>query len=802
MSTETRKLHSIAARPAVVGPWRTLPLALIGLLGLWSMMGSGQVQPTPEQPVSSVQTDGRIIERIEFRGLISMDPIYLQGVAGIKAGAIWDRAAITEACRRLAATRKFEGTPYAEPREEGGNLILVFVVNERPFVTSIDFVGNQAFKTGDLLREIDLEVGSPISVFLTRQGRQQIEQKYREAGYAYVSVELDDAILRDEHRVLFRISEGPRVQVREIRFEGNTAFGDIRLQSQIETATWIWLFRTGAYDPETVERDAAAIKAFYVARGFLNARVGHRIDFEVDDETHLILTFQIEEGLQHIIETVEYAGNTVFDDSVLESMMQSTIGSIVDADILKADHDRLLMEYGRLGYLYVHVSLSHVFSETDGYIHLTVRIDEGDQYRVGRIQVRGNRHTRDNVIRRELRFFPEDLYDTEAVRKAEQRLVETRLFNEAHITPEGKTPGVREALVTVEEADTTMILFGIGVTSNSGVVGSISIEQRNFDIFDWPRTSKEFFSFRSFRGRGQTMRLSLEPGTELTRGRLEFREPYLFDREIGLGLGVYVFERGRQEYDERRIGFTTSFDKRWREGPLEGWAGEIAFRFENVNITGADPFTSREILEDEGDNWLTSVKGSIVHDRTDSFWLPSEGDRLKLSVEQVGALGGDHTFTKAMGTYDHYWTVKTDTFGRKHVLQLGATLGQIFGDAPVFEKFFAGGIGSIRGYEFRGISPRDGFRDDRVGGDFMLLANAQYSFPLVGKTMRGVTFLDMGTVEEEFGLRSWRASVGIGARIYVKYFGPIPLSFDFAFPIASEDVDDEQVFNFSFGTTF
>ena len=468
--------------------------------------------------------------------------------------------------------------------------------------------------------------------------------------------------------------------------------------------SWIWLFRTGAYDPETAERDAAAIKAFYVARGFLNARVGHRIDFEVDDETHLILTFQIEEGLQHIIESVEYTGNTVFDDSVLESMMQSTIGSIVDTDILKIDHDRLLMEYGRLGYLYVNVSLSHVFSEEDGYVHLTVRIDEGDQYRVGRIQVRGNRHTRDNVIRRELRFFPEDLYDTEAVRKAEQRLVETRLFNEAHIIPGGKTPGVREALVTVEEADTTTILFGVGVTSNSGVVGSISIEQRNFDIFDWPRTSKEFFSFRSFRGRGQTMRLSLEPGTELTRARLEFREPYLFDREIGLGLGIYVFERGRQEYDERRIGFTTSFDKRWREGPLEGWAGEIALRFESVNITGADSFTSREILEDEGNNWLTSVKGSLVHDRTDSFWLPTQGDRLKLSVEQVGALGGDHTFTKAIGTYDHYWTVKTDTFGRKHVVQLGTTLGQIFGDAPVFEKFHAGGIGSIRGFEFRGIT--------------------------------------------------------------------------------------------------
>ncbi|MCG8405106.1 MAG: outer membrane protein assembly factor BamA [Phycisphaerales bacterium] len=776
---------------------RTVLIGFVGILAVASMMGLLQ-----DSRVTPADAEGRVIDGIEFDGLMTVDPVYLQGVAGIKPGQAWNREEIAAACRRLAATQKFEGTPFAEPREVNGQLVLLFVVQERPFVTAIEFIGNEKFDAGDLLAEIELEVGSPISEFLISQAEEQIELKYKEEGYAYASVEVDREILRDDRRALFRVSEGPRVRVKEIVFEGNTAFSDLRLKSLIETATYIWLFRTGSFDPETADRDAAAIKSFYIARGYLNAQVGYRADPYENSESDLTITFQIEEGLQHVIKSVVYDGNSVFSDDAIQTMMNSLTGAVIDSDILKNDLQNIQRAYGELGYLYVDVSGSHVFDEEDGFVHLTVRIIEGDQYRFGLITIRGNRQTQDRVIRRELRFFPEELYDTEKVKKAELRLVETRLFNEASIKPQGDVPGIRDALVTVEEADTTTILFGLGVTSNSGVVGSISIEQRNFDLLDWPRSSEELFKFKSFRGAGQTLRLNLEPGTELTRGRLEFREPYLFDREMGFGMGLYAFERSRDAFDERRIGFTTSLDKRWREGFLNGWAGEIAFRFENINVSDTDNFTAEEIRDDEGNNWLTTVKGTLIRDKTDSHWLPSEGDRLKLSVEQAGVFGGDHTFTKAMGTYDRYWTLKTDNFGRKHVIQLGGTIGNIFGDAPVFERFFAGGIGSIRGFEFRGISPRAGIRDDRIGGDFMLLTNAQYSFPLVGKTVRGVTFLDMGTVEEDFGLSDWRASVGVGVRIYVKYFGPIPLSFDLAAPISKDSEDDTQVFNFSFGTTF
>lgn len=782
-------------------PRRSLWVLAGGALALTPLMGLFQLRTDQAQPPPEILAEGRVIDRIEFDGIRTVDAAYLRSLVRITPGTVWNREEIARACAQLAGTGKFAGSPYAEPREIDGQLILIFMLQERPFVTGIDFVGNRKFKTSDLLDEIELSIGSPISDFFVDQARRDIEHKYKEAGYRHATVEVDEAVLQEEQRVLFRVSEGPRIKVRRIRFEGNTAYSDRRLRSKIETSTYIWVFRTGAFSDETAQRDAAAIQQYYVDRGYLNAQVGYREELD-ENGKNLAIIFQIDEGLLHLIKSIRCEGNAVFTDDEIAGFMRAALGDPIDADVLKNDRQILLSEYGTLGYIYAEVGTPHVFDEEDGYVHLTVRVLERDQYRIGRITIRGNRNTQDKVIRRELRILPEELFNTEEAQRAELRLLETRLFSEATITPQGTAPGIRDALVDVAEADSTTILFGMGITSNSGVVGSISIEQRNFDLFDPPRTMGELFKGRSFRGAGQVMRISIEPGTELTRGRIEFREPYLLDKEMGLGVGLYVFERGRIEYDERRIGFYTSLDKRWREGWLKDWAAEVAVRFEDVKISGTDWLSPVEIQDAQGGNMLTSVKGTLVRDKTDSRWLPSKGNRFKVSLEQYGVFGGDHVFARAIGEYDHYWTVKRDNFDRKHILQIGATIGHLFGDAPVFDRFYAGGLGSIRGFEFRGISPRAGLRTERIGGDFLLLTNAQYSFPVAGKTVRGVTFLDMGTVEEDLGINSWRASVGVGARIYIQFFGPIPLAFDLAFPISSDSADDTQVFSFSFGTTF
>ena len=441
--------------------------------------------------------------------------------------------------------------------------------------------------------------------------------------------------------------------------------------------------------------------------------------------------------------------------------------------------------------------------EQPGYVVLNFEIEEGALIHIGHIAVRGNQNTKDKVARRELRFFPGEVFNTTKIKEARQRLIETRLFEEATtITPVGDEPGVRDVLVEVREAQSTFFLVGVGVTSDAGVLGNLTLENRNFDIGDWPRDFGELFTFRSFRGAGQTARLELEPGTELTRFRLQFHEPYLLDQPLSLGTSLYLFQRGRDAYTEQRMGTNVSFGRRFQEGPLAGWAGEVALRNEWIRIFDIDdPRWARadEVLEASGTNYLISVKGTILRDRTDSRFFPTRGDRLRFSWEQAS---GDFNFAKALASYTWHKTLRTDMFERKSVLSMHADTGYIFGDAPLFERFYAGGIGSMRGFDYRGVSPRGGFGDDRVGGDFMILTGAEYSFPVWGKTLRGVVFADMGTVEEDFEITEWRASLGVGARILVRFFGPVPLAFDFGVPIAKGGEDDTRIFSFSFGASF
>jgi outer membrane protein assembly factor BamA len=221
-----------------------------------------------------------------------------------------------------------------------------------------------------------------------------------------------------------------------------------------------------------------------------------------------------------------------------------------------------------------------------------------------------------------------------------------------------------------------------------------------------------------------------------------------------------------------------------------------------VEISDLRILASNQIRDVKGNSFVTSVKGTVVRDTTDSRLIPTEGYRVSVGWEQVGALGGDFDFGKPTVSAAWYKTVRTDVFDRKSVFATRIDMGYIVGDAPVFERYYGGGFGSIRGFDFHGVTPRAGIFEDRVGGKFILLTGAEYSVPIYAKNIRGVTFLDMGTVEEEFEVTSWRVAVGFGLRVHIDFFGPVPIVLDFGWPLAKDDDDDTRVFNFSFGASF
>jgi outer membrane protein insertion porin family len=742
------------------------------------------------------EAEGKVIREVRVAGVQRLSQTYVLARIETRAGQPYRQTQIDRDLETLLRTGQFlTAEVRTEPADD--QVIVTFAVVEKKQITTVDVTGCKKFSAKDLLKEAGLRVGDTLDVFAVRQAAQMMTDKYHEAGYAFVEVTYDaEALSRGE--VHFRVTEGPRVKVRRILFEGAPSFDADELRSHVSTKTYLWIISAGLFDEQQVQRDADTLRQFYIDQGFLDARVSYRLDFS-EDRKDLTIVFVVQEGTRYAVEWFRFEGNVFLTEGELAALLPLKSGDFLLADRLEQGLRAIRRRYGQNGFIYATVDPDVRFSEQPGLVQVTIKIDEDGQFRVGELVIRGNRQTQDKVILRELRLAPEDVFDLTKAEDSERRLRETYLFSEAAVRPIGNLPDVRNAVVEVKEAQANIFLIGVGVSTDSGALGNILIENRNFDLFDWPRSFEEFIHGQAFRGAGQTLRFQFEPGTELTRFRIDFREPYLMDQPISLGLSAYLFSRDRDAYNETRMGLMASIGKRFESGPLKDWAAEIAGRAEWVNIDDVEDFAARDIRDVEGMNFLPSVQPAIVRDRTDSRFLPTTGDRFKLSWEQFL---GDYSFARVMADYDWYKTLHIDRFERKHVLGLRGTAGYIVGDAPVFERFYTGGITTLRGFEYRGISPRAGLRDDCVGGDFLLLAGAEYTFPLYGKSLRGVLFTDMGTVEEDFELTSWRVSVGAGVRLIINFFGPVPLEFNVAAPVLSDDEDDTQIFSFAFRTAF
>jgi len=802
-----------------ISVWRRRPglgIATLGwalsvvVVGTWAWGTVARAQVPASEPSSAgipapAELEGRVIRELRIVGLKAIDESYVRNQMRTAAGQVFNLEQLQRDIGRLLRTGRFLDI-RPETVLVDGRVDLTLHVIEKPEVAAIVFEGNREFKDKDLREVLTFAEGDPLDLYEVRSGREEIARLYREKGYAYVEVQIDEDALRNERRVVYRIIENQRVRVRKIRFVGNVSYSDAELAGQIETKSYLPLFRTGEFDPDRAERDATKLQEYYRERGFLDAEVGYEVAFQDVAREKLEVIFRISEGTRYTVREIRFRGNRVLSDDELLDLMMLRPGDPLVQSNLRADVRRIEAAYGARGYIYTRVVPSWVFAEQPGQVVLTITITESEQFQIGWIEVRGNKRTREKVVRRELRFYPEQVYDITKTREAEKRLKRTGLFTEATIEPiepEDGTPGVRDVLVSVQEnPQTSHFIAGVGASSDSGVVGNIVLENTNFDLSDWPRSWAEFFKGQAFRGAGQTFRIQLEPGTELNRFRIDFREPYLMDKPIGFGTSLYLFERGRDGYDENRLGGNVSFDKTFQEGVLAGWVGEIALRAEYVDVDDREAFAAEDIRDVEGGSYLSSVKFSLLHDTTDSRFNPSTGHRFYVSYEQAGAMGGDYYFGKLTSGYTRHWTVAIDEQDRRSVVSARVRAGQILGDAPVFERFYAGGIGSMRGFDFRGVSPRDGLRKNRIGGEFMVLTGAEYSFPLYGKALRGVFFADMGTVEENFGISSWRAAVGGGLRLTLDVLGTIPMEFDFAVPVSKDGDDDTRVFSFFIGLPF
>lgn len=736
-------------------------------------------------------------------------------VVRTRAGQPFDPGTVQEDYQRIYGLKKFANVEAkAEPTADG--VIVTFVVTEQRQIKNIAFRGNIKVDTDTLKDTVDVHEGEAVDSFRINIARQAIETLYKGKNFPYAHVEVDRDLLGSSGELVFNIIEGPNVKVRRVDFVGNRSFSDDRLKDQVQTKYWIFIFRPGTFDPDSLEDDIAALRRFYDDKGFFDIRVGRKVT-ESPDQSEIKVTFLIEEGPRYTIDKVTFHGNTRLSEQQLRQGLRMVEGRAYDAEIIQRDVRTVVRAYSPFGVIYspqsqspdyLRVNTRKIFRKEAGTVELQYAISEGKPFKLGRVLVKGNARTQEKVVLREMRVIPGQQYNAAEVSDATDRLRATPYFSNVSMTPIGDDPEVRDLLVEVTEARTATFGVGAGINSNGGLGGNLTYEQRNFDITNVPTRVGDIFSDRAFIGAGQNFRASLEPGTRASNASIRFSEPWIFDQPYSFTAEAYWRDRLRENWEETRAGGRVSFGKRW----TTIWSTSLTLRGEDVNIHDIDndndtvvvdgvtvPVRAPEILDLEGHSTLTSAALQLRRDTTNRGALPYRGTNAVATWESYGALGGEFTFQKLTGSVDWYIPVYEDLLDRKTILSLRADTGWIWGTAPFFERFHAGGIGTVRGFRFRGISPRSGPADDPIGGDFSITGSAELSFPLAGDNLRMVLFSDVGTVEPDVEIGTIRTSVGFGFRMVLPIFGQAPLALDFALPLSKNSDDETEWFSFSLG---
>jgi outer membrane protein insertion porin family len=703
----------------------------------------------------------------------------------------------------------------------------------RYMISTIEFkfVGKRTYKNKRLLGKLGFKEGETIDAVLAEFGREDLKEFYLQNGFAFAEVELDRQKV-SQGNVIYTITEGPRVKVRSVRFTGNKAVKKGTLKKALKIRKKKWFLWGPYYSEEKLFEDVERLQNVYWERGFLDYSVTAKKEFS-KDKKKIRITFMIEEGPVYIIDEVVLTGarkiyevdiNGRLDEQTLLARLGLGPGQAYRKRQAASDRKKLLKLYRENGFINVAVDLQvdkviagedgvgKVLSVSEGRVNVKFNIREGQPFRIGRIDIMGNQKMLDKVVRRVLDGFdfqPGRWFDAEVVRgdgsgELEKEVRRSVYAQEATITPvAGAQPDQKNAEVQIKEGQTGQVVLGAGVSSDLGVIGSLILEQRNFDIKDWPDSFGEFITGQAFKGAGQRLRIALEPGTEFSQYSINFTEPYLRDKPISLNVGSSDYVWARESYDEGRTKGYFGFAERHEKRTRTRWRRNISFRVENVDVQDIDFDAPQEIKDVGGDNFLTSVKLGIGKDLTYNVPMPSEGRILKGSYEQVT---GDDTFGVFSATYARYTPIYEDLAERKTVLATRVQAGVIWGDAPPFEKFYAGGMRSIRGFDYRGVSPRglqtnvaNPERKDPIGSDWLFLANAEIIAPMVGESLSGLLFIDSGTVDSG----TYRASIGTGVQLLIpQWFGPVPMRIGLAAPISKDDLDDTQAFFFSMGRLF
>ena len=694
----------------------------------------------------------------------------------VKVGDNYDPKIVFEDIPNLYATGLFANIQITDRRTSDG-VELTYTMRGKPRVTAIDFAGNTKFSNAKLMKKVTSKVGAPFDELTLLKDTQAIEKLYESKGYTHTIVRYEEVNLDQatgHAGVLFQVTETPKIKIEDIVFPGAHDFTQGKLRGVLKTRRhWMfsWITKSDVFKDDQFDEDMDKLADFYRNQGYL--------DFEVKatNITHptprtLNIELVIDEGRQYHVGTVTFKGDDKFTMAQIsagvkllhdrarskakigEHGLEADAGMVFKPDALNHDLEAIQNFYGSKGYIggFLNppeggVRVNQIPNTETGTIDLEYQIDEGDQSRIEKIEIQGNTKTKDRVIRRELLVSPGEVFDMVRVKASQHRLEQMQYFTPDSVRVEPQSdPGnlpadAKNLIINVQEQSTGNISVGAGYNTVESVTGFVSVEEDNFDLGKPP--------YFVGTGGGQKLLMKATVGTLLQDYELSFIEPWFLGRHLQLATSFYrtvsdyvsldsLYDVGRTG---AKVGLTRALGS-------ERLLGSVNYNIEQVDIFNINTNAPDDIFSQGGHALLNRFGLGLTYDSTEDVELPNQGTRT--SISSVLTVGNDSSYVKTELSSGWYFK----GLAKGHVLEavgkIGVAKSLSARDVPFYDRYYLGGSGDLRGYDFTAVGPRavtqDGTTYEPIGGDTYWLGSVEYSVPVVEPMLRLAVFFDIGNL--------------------------------------------------------
>ncbi len=735
------------------------------------------------------------VQDIVIEGLERIDPGTVFTYIPIKVGDVYNDTDSANIIRELYKTELFSDVQLRRDKS-----VLVVVLRERPGIASLDIIGNKDIPDEQLiesLTDIGIAPGRVLNRSVLERLENELLQQYFARGKYNVQLKtITTELERNRVDVEIQIAEGKAAKIRSVNIVGNTVYTDKKLKKKFESGNkpfWkLWFADNDKYSKQRLSGDLETLRSEYLDTGYLNFSVDSTQVSITSDKKDIFITINVNEGDQYTLSEVKLAGNYDVSDAELNELLAVEVGEIFSRRQVVSSSNRISARFANDGYAFARVNPVPDVNDEDKTVSLTFFIDPGKRVYVRRIDIVGNQYSRDEVFRRELRQMEGGWYYQNGIDASRAR-IQRLAFVEAAEIETVKIPGEDDFVdLTVEVSERLAGSFsiGAGLSDSQGAVITTSVSQDNF------------------LGTGKSVAFSINTSSVNTVYDVAYTDPYYTIDGVSRGFGFSYVSTDAEEadisdFDSDRFSLRANYGIPLTEVDRVSLVGDIRTTDITTNSNTSDEVN--EFLDENGNDFLNfNVTGIYTHDSRNRRTFGTKGFFQRARLE-VTVPGSDLEYYKV--DHQHVWLLplnETFTFATRSELGYGDRFGSTT-DLPFFEKFRAGGTGSVRGFRDNTLGPQDS-GDDAFGGNFLTTAGVELYFPIPALApatrLRFGIFADVGNVFEdydEFETSELRGSAGLEVNLITGLGG---ITFSLASPFNDDEEDETEAFQFEFGTSF